>query len=74
MGALRAVIGRRADVAPLDSYALALMWRHAPQLTAQVRVVETTEATAIAALVASHPMPAIAEAFLAAGSDVAPAG
>jgi len=71
MGALRAVIERRADVAPLDSYALALMRRHAPQLTAQVRIVAATEPTAIPALVASHPVPAITEAFLAAGGDAA---
>ena len=33
MGALMAVIDRRAEVAPLDSYALALLQRHAPELT-----------------------------------------
>jgi ABC-type phosphate/phosphonate transport system substrate-binding protein len=67
MGALRAVIHRHADVAPLDSYALALMRRHAPDLVAEVRVVARTEPTAIPALVASgRAAPAIAEAFLAA--------
>jgi ABC-type phosphate/phosphonate transport system substrate-binding protein len=74
MGALRAVIERRADVAPLDSYALALMRRHAPELAAQVRVVGTTEPTAIPPLVASHPVPAITAAFLAEGSDAGAGG
>jgi ABC-type phosphate/phosphonate transport system substrate-binding protein len=67
MGALRAVIDGHADVAPLDSYALALMRRHAPDLAAEVRVVASTEPTAIPALVASdRPSPAIAAAFLGA--------
>jgi len=67
MGALRAVIERQADVAPLDSYALALMRRHAPDLVAEVRVVAATEPTAIPALVASDAAsPAIVDAFLAA--------
>jgi len=47
MGALQAVIERRAEVAPIDSYAFALLQRHAPALTAQVRVVASTEPTAI---------------------------
>jgi len=51
--ALRAVIDGHADVAPLDSYALALMRRHAADLVAQVRVVASTEPTAIPPLVAS---------------------
>lgn len=67
MGALRAVIERQADVAPLDSYALALMQRHASDLAAQVRVVASTEPTAIPALVASGSASlAIVDAFLAA--------
>jgi len=67
MGALRAVIDGHADVAPLDSYALALMRRHAPDLVAQVRVVASTEPTAIPALVASgSPLPAIVTAFFGA--------
>jgi ABC-type phosphate/phosphonate transport system substrate-binding protein len=67
MGALRAVIDRQADVAPLDSYALALMRRHAPDLVAEVRVVARTEPTAIPALVASErASPSIVDAFLAA--------
>jgi ABC-type phosphate/phosphonate transport system substrate-binding protein len=67
MGALRAVIDGHGDVAPLDSYALALMRRHAPDLVAQVRVVASTEPTAIPALVASdRASPAIVAAFLGA--------
>ena len=67
MGALRAVIDGHADVAPLDSYALALMRRHAPDLVAQVRIVASTEPTAIPALVASGTAsPAIVAAFLGA--------
>jgi ABC transporter, phosphonate, periplasmic substrate-binding protein len=66
MGALMAVIDRRAEVAPLDSYALALLQRHAPELTRQVRIVKSTEPTAIPALVASGPAPEkIVAAFLA---------
>jgi len=67
MGALRSVIDDHADVAPLDSYALALMRRYAPDLVAQVRVVASTEPTAVPAFVASGtPSPAIVEAFLGA--------
>jgi ABC-type phosphate/phosphonate transport system substrate-binding protein len=67
MGALRAVIDGHADVAPLDSYALALMRRHAPDLVAQARVVASTEPTAIPSFVASGAAsPAIVAAFLAA--------
>ena len=67
MGALRAVIDGHADVAPLDSYALALMRRHAPDLVAQVRVIASTEPTAVPAFVASgSASPAIVDAFLGA--------
>jgi ABC-type phosphate/phosphonate transport system substrate-binding protein len=69
IGALRAVIERRAEVAPLDSYALALMQRHAPKLARQVRTVARSEPTAIPALVASQPSPTIAVAFLAADGE-----
>jgi ABC-type phosphate/phosphonate transport system substrate-binding protein len=70
MGALAAVIENEAEVAPLDSYALALLAKYAPQLTAQVRVVATTDPTAIPAFVASHPAPAdLISAFLAADAE-----
>jgi ABC-type phosphate/phosphonate transport system substrate-binding protein len=70
MGALTAVIENKAEVAPIDSYALALLAKYAPQLTAQVRVIARTEPTAIPALVASGPAPAgVAAAFLAADAE-----
>jgi ABC-type phosphate/phosphonate transport system substrate-binding protein len=70
MGALTAVIENKAEVAPLDSYALALLTKYAPQLTAQVRIIKSTEPTAIPAVVASGQAPAgVATAFLAAGAE-----
>lgn len=72
MGALTAIIENRADVAPLDSYALALLSRHAPDLTAKVRIVARTEPTAIPAVVASPGVSAnLANAFLGAERDPA---
>ena len=72
IGSLMSVIEQRADVAPLNSYAFALLQKHAPDLTAQVRVVKSTEPTAIPALVASGTAsPAIAAALLAAADDPA---
>lgn len=69
MGALTAVIENKADVAPLDSYAFALIAKDAPELAKQVRVIESTEPTAIPALVASNALPTVSAAFLAAGDD-----
>jgi ABC-type phosphate/phosphonate transport system substrate-binding protein len=70
MGALSAVIENKAEVAPLDSYALALLVKYAPELSAQVRVIKSTEPTAIPAVVASGQAPAgVAAAFLAAGAE-----
>jgi ABC-type phosphate/phosphonate transport system substrate-binding protein len=67
LGALTAVIEDKAEVAPLDSYALALLAKYAPDLTAQVRVIKSTEPTAVPALVASGPAsPKLTAAFLAA--------
>jgi ABC-type phosphate/phosphonate transport system substrate-binding protein len=61
------VIERRAEVAPIDSYALALLSKHAPELTSQVRIVMSTEATPIPLLVASGAAsPGITAAFLKA--------
>jgi ABC-type phosphate/phosphonate transport system substrate-binding protein len=72
MGALRAVIEGDAEVAPVDSFALALMRRYAPTLATQVRVVASTEPTAIPVLVASGAAsPAIVEAFVSAADDPA---
>jgi ABC-type phosphate/phosphonate transport system substrate-binding protein len=67
MGALTAVIEGKADVAPLDSYAFALLSKHAPDLTAQVRTILRTEPTAVPLLVSSgRPAAALTSAFLAA--------
>jgi ABC-type phosphate/phosphonate transport system substrate-binding protein len=75
MGALRAVIENKAEVAPLDSYASALLMKYAPELTTQVRVIKSTEPTAIPALVASGQAPAgVAAAFLAAGAEASTRG
>src|SRR5476649_742523 len=75
MGAIMSIIEGKAEVAPLDSYAFALLGKYAPELTKQVRVVARTEPTAVPALVASSEGGAgaasatIAEAFLALGID-----
>jgi ABC-type phosphate/phosphonate transport system substrate-binding protein len=70
MGALTAVIENKAEVAPIDSYALALLTKYAPDLTAQVRIIKSTEPTAIPAVVASGQAPAgVAAAFLSAGAE-----
>lgn len=70
IGSLMSVIEQRADVAPLDSFAFALLQKHAPELTAQVRVVKSTGPTAIPALVASGAAsPALAAAFVAASGN-----
>ena len=67
LGALMAVIERKAEVAPLDSYAFDLLSKHAPDLTRQVRTILRTEPTAAPLLVASGPVPdAVRGAFLAA--------
>jgi ABC-type phosphate/phosphonate transport system substrate-binding protein len=61
-GALLAVIEGEADIAPLDSYALALLARFEPALTAQIRVVAHTEPTPIPPFVSSQPAPAALQA------------
>jgi len=67
LSALTAVIENKAEVAPLDSYALALLGKYAPDLTGQVRVIKSTEPTAVPALVASGTASAkVTAAFLAA--------
>jgi len=53
LGALNAVIDGAADVAPVDSYAFALLEKYCPQLTAEVRSVAQTEPTPIPPLVCS---------------------
>ena len=70
LGALTAVVERKAEVAPLDSYAFALLAKYAPELVSQVRVVMSTEPTAVPLLVSSGPAsPTVAAAFLAAHED-----
>jgi ABC-type phosphate/phosphonate transport system substrate-binding protein len=51
------VLSGAIDVGPLDSYALDLMQRHDPDLTAQIRIVETTDPAPIPFLVASRQCP-----------------
>jgi ABC-type phosphate/phosphonate transport system substrate-binding protein len=53
-GAMRAVVEDRADVAPIDSFAFALLEKHEPELTRRVRVVARTLRNPIPPLVASH--------------------
>ncbi len=74
LGALKAVIDGAADVAPIDSYAFALLARYCPELTSQVRIVARTAPTPIPPLVASAdafadsagPLNALQAAFLEA--------
>ena len=53
LGALAAVIDGRADIAPIDSFAFALLQRYRPDLLSQVQVVGRTLPTPIPPLVAS---------------------
>jgi len=72
--AARAFI-ERVDVAAVDGYALDLLCRHRPELTARVRVVETTVPAPSAPLVASPSVPVEARDRLTAallGADQAP--
>ncbi|HWJ34190.1 MAG TPA: PhnD/SsuA/transferrin family substrate-binding protein [Steroidobacteraceae bacterium] len=67
VGALTAVVRGAADVAPIDSYAFALLRKHRPDLTSQVRVVGNTAPTPIPPLVASQEgLDALQSAFLEA--------
>jgi ABC-type phosphate/phosphonate transport system substrate-binding protein len=70
MGALTAVIEGKAEAAPLDSYALALLAKYAPDLAQQVRIIKSTDPTPVPALVASGPvLPGLADAFVAAAQE-----
>lgn len=70
MGALTAVIEGKAEVAPLDSYAFALLSKYAPELTTRTRTILRTEPTAVPLLVSSGPAPAaVTGAFLAARAN-----
>ena len=71
-GALESVIRGDAEIAPIDSYAFALLAAHRPELIAQVRVIGRTVPTPIPAFVASQPGPefeALSSAFVAAHAD-----
>jgi ABC-type phosphate/phosphonate transport system substrate-binding protein len=71
-GALVAVTEGMTEVAPIDSWAFALMQRHAPDLTARVRIVASTEPTPIPPLIGSSGQGGqLAGAFLAAHDDPA---
>jgi ABC-type phosphate/phosphonate transport system substrate-binding protein len=59
-----AVIDGRADVGPVDGYALDLLRRHGDERARRVRVVATTEAAPSAPLVASPMMDAAARTRL----------
>jgi ABC-type phosphate/phosphonate transport system substrate-binding protein len=66
LGALSAVIRGDADIAPIDSYAFALLRAHRPDLTALARIVGRTAPTPIPPLVASREFasePSCAEAI-----------
>jgi ABC-type phosphate/phosphonate transport system substrate-binding protein len=72
IGALSAVIGGNADIAPIDAYALALLKKYRSDLTSQLRTVGRTASTPIPALVASVPgLHSLADAFENAHRDPA---
>lgn len=67
LGAVIAVVSGDADIAPIDSFALRLLRRYRPDLTAQLRIVGQTTATPIPPLVASRAgTDALQSAFLEA--------
>ena len=77
LGALSAVIEGLADVAPVDSYALGLLDRYRPELTARVRSLTSTPHTPIPPLVCSPgafvsraSLEALRAAFLNAHTDI----
>src|SRR5882724_3795353 len=67
LGAMTAVIDGLADVAPIDSYALALARQYMPELTSQLRTLARTPPTPIPPIVCSGPVqPSLESAFLEA--------
>jgi ABC-type phosphate/phosphonate transport system substrate-binding protein len=54
---IEAVLGGEAEVGPVDSYVLALLQRHEPELMRNLRVVASTAPTPIPPLVASRDFP-----------------
>jgi ABC-type phosphate/phosphonate transport system substrate-binding protein len=70
LGAVNAVISRAADIAPVDSFAFALLRKYRSDLTSQLRIVARTASTPIPALVASiSGLSALTDAFLIAHQD-----
>jgi len=61
-----AVVEDRADVAPIDAYALRLLRAYRPDLASKIRVLAKTAPTPIPPLIASQAMPALQAAFLEA--------
>lgn len=53
LGAMSAVIGGAAEVAPIDAYAYCLLQKYRPELTSQLRIVARTQHMPIPPLVAS---------------------
>jgi ABC-type phosphate/phosphonate transport system substrate-binding protein len=67
LAALSAVVEGRAEVAPVDAYAFALLQRYRRDLTAAVRSIARTRPTPIPPLVASAPgLDALRKAFVEA--------
>ena len=67
-GAIAAVLEARADIAPVDSYAWALLKRHQPELLAPLESIARSRATPIPLIVSAHGQvqPRFQEALLAA--------
>ena len=68
----------RADVAPMDSFALDLIARHEPERVEEIAVIESTAAAAMPPLVAGHGLEAektaaLRRALLSAGNEPATA-
>lgn len=73
-GSLASVVEGRADIAPMDSYALDLIRRHEPHRVADIVVIDTTPSAPIPPLVASPGVSAeirerLKHAFIAAGTS-----
>jgi ABC-type phosphate/phosphonate transport system substrate-binding protein len=63
---IEAVLDGSIDIGPVDSFAFATLARHAPELTARVRVVDSTEAVGVPLLVADPSRPEAESAALSA--------
>lgn len=67
-GAIAAVLESRADIAPVDSYAWALLQRHQPELLAPLKSIARSRATPIPLIVAAQGQhqPSLQQALLTA--------